>query len=286
MKITPIEIRQHTFQRVLRGYDAEEVTAFLTSLSNEWERVLNDNKMLKMQLEIAEKELNKLRDVELTMFRMMKSAEETSVQMTDQAKIAAEQYINDARQKGEEMMDDARKRGNMLVIDSENQAKYVREEVLGEFKTHERDFKAMEKYRDNLIVQLKTLANNTSDSIERFEKKFSQASVKEKIEDLRGQVNQSLKTNEVTQQARVTAEQETNETAEIVAVAPEEDEPELVTLAEVMDKNAEDEKQGEAIAEVETAAIAETQESPEAATSPENEEAEKPKEGGSFFDQI
>ena len=286
MKITPIEIRQHTFQRVLRGYDAEEVTAFLTSLSNEWERVLNDNKMLKMQLEIAEKELNKLRDVELTMFRMMKSAEETSVQMTDQAKIAAEQYINDARQKGEEMMDDARKRGNMLVIDSENQAKYVREEVLGEFKTHERDFKAMEKYRDNLIVQLKTLANNTSDSIERFEKKFSQASVKEKIEDLRGQVNQSLKTNEVTQQARVTAEQETNETAEIVAVAPEEDEPELVTLAEVMDKNAEVEKPEEAVAEVETAAIAETQESPEAATSPENEEAEKPKEGGSFFDQI
>jgi cell division initiation protein len=100
MKITPIEIRQHTFQRGLRGYDVEEVAAFLTSLSNEWERVLNENKMLKMQLEIAEKELSKLREVELTMFRMLKTAEDTSAQMTEQAKTAAEVHIEDARQKG------------------------------------------------------------------------------------------------------------------------------------------------------------------------------------------
>ena len=289
MKITPIEIRQHTFQRVLRGYDTEEVTAFLTSLSNEWERVLNDNKMLKMQLEIAEKELNKLRDVELTMFRMMKSAEETSVQMTDQAKIAAEQYISDARQKGEEIMGEARKRGNMLVIDSENQAKYVREEVLGEFKNHERDFKAMEKYRDNLIVQLKTLANNTSDSIERFEKKFSQAAVKEKIEDLRGQVGQSLKTDEATQQARVAAEQEANEETELVEIEQEE-EPELITLAEIMDKNADSPVQNEVVEEIVTTETTEettTQaaEIEEVAATEPNQETEKPKEG-SFFDQI
>ncbi len=195
MKITPIEIRQHTFQRGLRGYDVEEVVAFLTSLSNEWERVLNENKMLKMQLEIAEKELNKLREVELTMFRMLKTAEDTSAQMTEQAKTAAEHYIEDARQKGEELINEARKKSNMLIIDAENQAKYVREEIMTEFKNHERDFKAMEKYRDNLVVQLKTLANNTVDSIERFEKKFSHNTIKEKFEDLKTQVEESLKSS-------------------------------------------------------------------------------------------
>jgi cell division initiation protein len=196
MKITPIEIRQHTFQKSLRGYDIDEVMAFLNSLSNEWERVMNEQKMLKMQLELAEKELNKLRDVELTMFRMLKTAEDTSSQMTDQAKNAAEQYIGEARQKAEEIIGESRKKANMVVVDAENQSRYVREEILAEFKNHERDFKAMEKYRDNLLVQLKTMANNTNDSIERFEKKFAQNTLKEKIGDLREQVTDSIKNKE------------------------------------------------------------------------------------------
>jgi cell division initiation protein len=256
MKITPIEIRQHTFQRGLRGYDIEEVAAFLTSLSNEWERVLNENKMLKMQLEIAEKELNKLREVELTLFRMLKTAEDTSAQMTEQAKTAAEHYIEEARQKGEELVNEARKKSNMLVIDAESQAKYVREEIMSEFKNHERDFKAMEKYRDNLVVQLKTLANNTVDSIERFEKKFAQNTIVEKFEGLKLQVSDSLKANET---------------------APEEVSEEL---AEVEETNVENTVEStESTAEP----VDEAQEETPTETKPE---APKAPEEGSFFDQI
>lgn len=283
MKITPIEIRQHTFQRVLRGYDMEEVGAFLTSLSNEWERVLNENKLLKMQLEIAEKDLNKLREVELTMFRMLKTAEDTSAQMTEQAKVAAEQYIEDARQKGEELVNDARKKANMLIVDAENQSKYVREEILGEFKNHERDFKAMEKYRDNLIVQLKALANNTVDSIERFEKKFSQVTVQEKFEDLRIQVSDSLKVGEEGQKARLELEKTVEE---VVGGETQE--------AEEGADEVENEITAEATEEVtdaaDVAAVEETKEE-EAPEEPSEEEKQaekdqKTKEEGSFFDQI
>lgn len=277
MKITPIEIRQHTFQRVLRGYDVEEVGAFLSSLSNEWERVLNENKMLKMQLEIAEKDLNKLREVELTMFRMLKTAEDTSAQMTEQAKVAAEQYIEDARQKGEELVNDARKKANMLVVDAESQSKYVREEILGEFKNHERDFKAMEKYRDNLIVQLKALANNTVDSIERFEKKFSQVTVQEKFDDLRIQVTDSLKIGEDVQKARLESEKVVEE---VLTGEPSETEE---TPAAIEDEVTTETSEGEA----------ETTESTEEQPTAQAEEAEetpdkdkKAKEEGSFFDQI
>ncbi|MFN4146615.1 MAG: DivIVA domain-containing protein [Runella sp.] len=287
MKITPIEIRQHTFQRGLRGYDIEEVGAFLASLSNEWERVLNENKMLKMQLEIAEKELNKLREVELTMFRMLKTAEDTSAQMTEQAKTAAEKYIEEARQKAEELVNEARKKGNMLVVDAENQAKYVREEIMGEFKGHERDLKAMEKYRDNLIVQLKALANNTTDSIERFEKKFSQATVKEKIEELKAQVSQSLKANEELQQTRIEAEK-------IVDTIASEGENHETNLPVSDDASSPSE---DLLTESTAAAVA-TQETPEQldeatetattteATSDEEASKKKKNEEGSFFDQI
>ena len=108
MKITPIEIRQHTFEKALRGYKTEEVEAFLSSLSQEWERVVGEQKMLKMQLELAEKELNKLKEVELTLFRMLKTAEDTSSQITEQANRAADQHMTDARKKADEMIADAR----------------------------------------------------------------------------------------------------------------------------------------------------------------------------------
>jgi cell division initiation protein len=219
MKITPIEIRQHTFPKVLRGYDIDEVGAFLNSLSNEWERVMNEQKMLKMQLELAEKELNKLREVELTMFRMLKTAEDTSSQMTEQAKSAAEHYIGEARQKAEEIIVESRKKANMVVVDAENQSRYVREEILTEFKNHERDFKAMEKYRDNLLVQLKTMANNTNDSIERFEKKFAQNTLKEKIGDLRIQVTDSIKSKEADEHTTDDSQLEIEPSIEETAVA-------------------------------------------------------------------
>lgn len=299
MKITPIEIRQHTFQRTLRGYDTEEVTAFLTSLSNEWERVLNEHKMLKMQLEIAEKELNKLREVELTMFRMLKNAEDTSAQMTEQAKVAAEAYINEARQKSEELVNEARqkseeyinesrKKGNILLMDAENQAKYVRDEIMGEFKNHERDFKAIEKYRDNLIVQLKTLANNTSDSIERFEKKFAQNTFKEKFNELKEQVGDSLKINEEAQKARLEAE---NEAEEITPDPVSDTAQEVITNTEEVGAEEIATAVEETVSETPEETVTEAAESEEAnsegtTTEEQAPTGEKTTDKGSFFDNI
>ena len=188
MKISPIDIRQHTFEKGFRGYDIDEVNAFLNSLSQEWERVMNDNKLLKMQLEIAEKELNKLRDVEMTLFRTLKTAEETSNHITEQANRTAEKYIQESRQKTDETIVEARRKASMIIQDSENEAKYIREEIINELKTQERDFRAMEKYRDNLVVQLKSLANNTNEAVERFEKKFSKdPSFEQRMEEVKNQ---------------------------------------------------------------------------------------------------
>ena len=51
MKITPLEIRQKTFEKKLRGFDKDEVNAFLLSMSNEWERILDENKELRIKLD-------------------------------------------------------------------------------------------------------------------------------------------------------------------------------------------------------------------------------------------
>lgn len=191
MKLTPIAIRQHTFEKGLRGYRVEEVDAFLSSVSEEWERVTSDYKMLKMQLELAEKELSKLKEVEMTLFRTLKTAEDTSTQITDQANKAGEKYIGEAKQKADELLADARKRSALMVQDAENQARYLKDNILNDLKSLEHDFKALENYKENLAVQIRTLAGNAVDSVERFEKKFTKQNLKGKIDEAATQIKDS-----------------------------------------------------------------------------------------------
>lgn len=186
MKITPIEIRQHTFEKSLRGYKVDDVDAFLSSLSQEWERVVGEQKMLKMQLELAEKELNKLKEIELTLFRTLKNAEDNSTHIAEQANRQAEQYMAEMRQKADEQLVAAKKKSAVMVQDAENQARYVRENLSVELKSLEQDFKAMERYKDNLMVQIRALATNAMESVDRFEKKFARQAAKQKFDELPG----------------------------------------------------------------------------------------------------
>jgi len=184
MKISSSDIRLQTFEKSFRGFNQEQVEAYLRSLSKEWERLCNDNKMLRMQLEIAEKELGRLKDVEMTLFKTLKSAEENSARITEQAHELAEKYLQDSKQQTEDILNEARKKASILLQDAENKVKYMKEEAANELKGYERDFKAMEKYRDSLIGQLRVLIGNANETIERYEKKFPRESFREKVEEI------------------------------------------------------------------------------------------------------
>ncbi|MFO0266274.1 MAG: DivIVA domain-containing protein, partial [Cyclobacteriaceae bacterium] len=83
MKVTPLEIRQKTFDRTLRGYDKDEVNAYLLSLSQEWERMQDECKEYKFKLDAAEREVTKLREVETSLFKTLKTAEDTGASVIE-----------------------------------------------------------------------------------------------------------------------------------------------------------------------------------------------------------
>ncbi|WP_080054179.1 DivIVA domain-containing protein [Spirosoma aerolatum] len=291
MKITPIEIRQHTFEKGLRGYKSEDVDAFLVSLSQEWERVTGEYKMLKMQLELAEKELGKLKEIEMTLFRTLKTAEENSANITEQANKAGEKYIADAKQKADEIIADARKRSALMVQDAENQARYLKDNILNDLKSLEHDFKALEGYKENLASQIRLLASNAVDSVDRFEKKFSKQNLKGKIDEVSSQIKDELKEADT----KPTAETSDDVKTEPVSSADASELPPLVDREESIPEAIPDDKD---ILEKLDDAIQETQSEhtnvtvPESvleeATTPEPEASEEApvKKGGSFFDQI
>ena len=312
MKITPIEIRQHTFEKGLRGYKPEDVDAFLVSLSQEWERVTSDHKMLKMQLEIAEKELGKLKEFEMTLFRTLKTAEDSSAQITEQANKASEGYINEAKQKADEILADARKRTALMVKDAENQSRFLKDNILNDLKSLEHDFKALEGYKENLAIQIRELAGNAVDSVDRFEKKFIKQNLKGKIDEVTTQIEEDRRReneqvpvvqNEAPVDSPLEPEPPTSKTIDLPELIDRtEAVPELLPSDEAMTDKLEETVH---IADQELVAptpapsqppVAEQtppeptsvrEEQPQA--EPVNEavaEEVKPKKGGSFFDQI
>jgi cell division initiation protein len=192
MRITPLEIRQHTFDKSFRGYDTESVDAFLLSLSQEWERISEDVRNSKQQLEVAEKEIVRMKEIENSLFKTLKAAEDAQQNINAKAEAEASLITDKARQDAEEITNEAQKKANMLVSESENKAKFLVEEAVNDLKNYERDFKAMERYKDYLVVELKSFANDALDKVTKFEERINTRTSETRLNELNIKVAEKI----------------------------------------------------------------------------------------------
>ncbi|CAN5522927.1 hypothetical protein BH23BAC1_BH23BAC1_19710 [soil metagenome] len=167
MKITPLEIRQKSFEKIFRGYDKEEVNAFLLSLSHEWERMLDEQKEFRYKLEASEREIEKLREVENSLFKTLKTAEDTGSNLIEQANKTAELHMKEAQMKADAILFEAKTKAKSIIDDAEIRARQVLDEMEEDVKHLEDSFKYLENHRDNLITDLRNLANDTLEKVER-----------------------------------------------------------------------------------------------------------------------
>ena len=192
MRITPLEIRQHTFNKSFRGYDTESVDAFLLSLSQEWERISEDFRQSKQQLEIAEKEIVRMKEIENSLFKTLKAAEDAQQNINAKAEAEASLITDKARQDAEEITQEAQKSAAMVISESENKAKFLVEEAVNDLKNYERDFKAMERYKDYLVVELKSFANDALDKVIKFEERTNLRTSEARLNELDIKISEEI----------------------------------------------------------------------------------------------
>ncbi len=171
MKITPLEIRQKEFEKNFRGYDKDEVNAFLQTLSQEWERTLEENRNMRYKMEAAEREVEKLREVESSLFKTLRSAEDTGATMIDQANKTAELRIRESNIKAEEMLSEARLRSKAIVEKAEQKARQLVEEIQIRINLLRESYKEAEGDYEDLTSKLKNLATETLRKVEKAEGK-------------------------------------------------------------------------------------------------------------------
>lgn len=165
MKITPLDIRQKTFEKQIRGYDKEEVSSFLTYLSQEWEKVMEEKNRLQMEFEHAEKEARKLREIEDSLFKTLKTAEDTGVSIIEHANKTADLILKEAQMNADLMESESKNKARNVLEQAENQSREIIEDLKDDVKSLIDSYSYLTNQRETLLKNLKNLANDTFENV-------------------------------------------------------------------------------------------------------------------------
>lgn len=115
MRITPLEIQQKQFKKVLlRGIDAEDVQLFLEIVRTEFEELVKENNSLKDELRRRLGEIEEYRERETTLKETMMTAQRISEDIKLNAKKDAELVVSEAQLQADKIIQGAH--GRLLTI--------------------------------------------------------------------------------------------------------------------------------------------------------------------------
>jgi cell division initiation protein len=175
MKVTPLEIRQKQFdKKTFGGLDKDEVQAYLNSLSLAWEKMLEEQAVLRSRLDNSEREVEKLRDVESSLYKTIKAAEETSQKAVDQAGQQAQLIVQEARLKAETLYQEARWKASKAMEQAEDYTRKSYNEMVGQVKVLEGELRHIENLKDTFLGEIKVIAKDLLEKAERAEQRSAQ----------------------------------------------------------------------------------------------------------------
>ena len=144
MKIAPESIRKVDFRTSMRGYDKEEVRAYLQRFADELEELQNENESLKKELEETKVILEEFRRIENSIQEKMLQAEESAARTAEISKTQSDTMIREAESRALQIIEKAKK-----------QAKDIQDAVSG-----------LKEEKNLLISKLKAVITSQSNLLE------------------------------------------------------------------------------------------------------------------------
>jgi len=124
MKLSPLLIKKQEFEKSMRGYNIEEVQAFLDKISADFEEIINQNEKLESEVERLTRELNEFHKMEKQLQDNILKTQETSAQSLESAKTEASRIVKEAEEKATQLIKNAEQKVNIM----QNALMTVREE--------------------------------------------------------------------------------------------------------------------------------------------------------------
>jgi len=147
VNISPLDIRKHEFKKSIRGFDVDEVMAFLDLVSMDFENLIRDNSQLKDRTASLDSQLKKYHDIESTLRETLLSAQRAREDTITTAKKQADVIIREAEVKASSISDEGRR-------DLDHLRRVITE---------------LRMLKDNYVIKLKSLVNTQLEMVEHLD---------------------------------------------------------------------------------------------------------------------
>lgn len=141
MRITPLDIQQKQFPMKFRGFDVEEVYAFLEVIREEMEELLRENASLKESVQRSENSIREYKDMETTLRETLMTAQQMVEDYKTNARKEAELLIKEAELKADSLIRDAQEKVIKIhedIVDLKGIRRHFKEEMKRLIESHTR----------------------------------------------------------------------------------------------------------------------------------------------------
>ncbi len=141
MRITPLDIQQKQFPMKFRGFDVEEVYAFLEVIREEMEELLRENATLKENVQRAESHVKEYKEMENTLRETLMTAQQMVEDYKTNARKEAELLIKEAEIKADELIKGAQEKVIKIhedIVDLKGIRRHFKEELRRLIENHAR----------------------------------------------------------------------------------------------------------------------------------------------------
>ncbi len=178
MKLSPLEVKKREFKTKMRGYDPQEVRAFLEMVSRDMEDTEREIRELYEKMEEMQKLLDHYKEMEETIKSAMMTAQKAAEDMKNNAEREAELIVEKARVQAQEIISQAQKEHDELLNSLESKKSRLENEI-----------KMLERKRRAILEDLYNTLNLHLGLVkEEFEKeKLNLLEGEEEVKDVRSQ---------------------------------------------------------------------------------------------------
>jgi cell division initiation protein len=142
MRVSPTDIRQQSFTvRLFRGFDPQEVDAFLEDVAEDLEFAIKENTTLREQLAAMEERMRAVGDREKILQETLVTTQRLTEEMKEAAKRDAGLHVREAELQGEKIVESARSEEARILNDVQMLKRTRRqlvEEIRSTLETYQR----------------------------------------------------------------------------------------------------------------------------------------------------
>ncbi|AID44874.1 Cell division initiation protein DivIVA [Candidatus Arthromitus sp. SFB-mouse-NL] len=154
MKITPVDITNKEFRKMLRGYDPEEVDEFLDQIVEDYEELFKENSLLKEKINAMNEKIEHYSKIESTIQNTLLLAQNAAEQAKISSQKEADMVIKHANDSAKKILDKA----HTDVVSITQEYDRLKQEFV--------KFRA--KFRNFITVQMDTFEDLEKDFIKNY----------------------------------------------------------------------------------------------------------------------